>query len=176
MCLGIYKKLWKRVKIWHLRPTISHFFHFCSFWTLYFFREWIFLIFNMFLVIFRSDDWENQPKKNGLVSPYNLRKNKHHSRDLSSMCLFHLTSFSQSTFLCWLFKITLKKQYSQILQWLNQSSNVSTWPLHKLPNQLYQLKMVNFIRLIIYPVLISLGARLNLWGEAERDWASAREF
>ena len=42
----------------------------------------------MFLVImFRSDDWENWPKI-GLVLPYNLRKNKYHSRDLSSTCLF----------------------------------------------------------------------------------------
>ena len=42
----------------------------------------------MFLGMFRSDDCENWPKICHCFAVYNLRKNKHHSGDLSSTCLF----------------------------------------------------------------------------------------
>ena len=89
----ISKKFEKGIIIWPSRSNKTAIFsHFCIFRTLKFFQVTDFYDFNMmFLGMFRSDNWENCPKF-GLVFAYSLRKNKHHSGDLSSMCLFFLGS------------------------------------------------------------------------------------
>ena len=87
----ISKKFEKGIIIWPSRSNKTAIFsHFCIFRTLKFFQVTDFYDFNMmFLGMFRSDNWENCPKF-GLVFAYSLRKNKHHSGDLSSTCLFIL--------------------------------------------------------------------------------------
>ena len=87
----ISKKIKKGIIIWPSRSNKTAIFsHFCSFRTLKFFQVIDFYDFNMmFLGMFRSDNWENCPKF-GLVFAYSLRKNKHHSGDLSSTCLLFL--------------------------------------------------------------------------------------
>ena len=84
----ISKKFEKGIIIWPSRSNKTAIFsHFCIFRTLKFFQVTDFYDFNMmFLGMFRSDNWENCPIF-GLVFAYSLRKNKHHSGDLSSTCL-----------------------------------------------------------------------------------------